>query len=401
MRRRSTARPSERSSIAVAPAAAAASPSPRRGRGRCRASAVGAVLPGLEPVQCRGRGAERTGDEHGLARGGARSAAPVGRRGRSPSRRGTAPGPSTCRPPPAGRRTARRTPAGRPTARRPRPARSAGRATATTADSGVPPMAAMSLRLTASALKPTSAGLAHAERKCTPSTSRSVAISRPSASTAQSSPTPVCPSGRPGSRATSRSMNANSPSAGHVLRHQARPARRSMVGGIWVSPAARSAARSTLTSSFSRADHWSQGPGGIADGSPSASTARVEVGGLGEQVVAVTDRPVAGHDAGPEGGDVGQAVGPGGRVGLEGQWGDAERAGRAAEDDARPGHGQDQVLVEVAPDEHGVDGGGQLGPLGHDVGDRSGAELVVQLVRPGRDRGGAARRRRAAGPGGH
>ena len=47
---------------------------------------------------------------------------------------------------------------------------------------------------------------------------------------------------------------------------------RSIDGGTDVSPAASMAARSTLTASRWRSVHSSQGPSGMAAGSPSAST---------------------------------------------------------------------------------------------------------------------------------
>src|SRR5579872_365747 len=85
----------------------------------------------------------------------------------------------------------------------------------TSAYRGVPPMAAISLTLTASARQPTSAGVLRPNRKWTPSTCAShVASARPgNDSTAVSSPTPVVtPGPTVGTKRLNLSINANSPS---------------------------------------------------------------------------------------------------------------------------------------------------------------------------------------------
>ena len=93
---------------------------------------------------------------------------------------------------------------------------SGGSASVTSAKSGVPPIAAMSLTFTASAFQPTSAHGACPATKCTPSTIVSVVAMRysePARQTAASSPMPTIRSGEPsaGSMPVSRSMRPNSP----------------------------------------------------------------------------------------------------------------------------------------------------------------------------------------------
>ena len=91
-----------------------------------------------------------------------------------------------------------------------------GRTSDKRAHRGVAPMAARSLRLTASALCPMSAGVEKAREKCTPSTTASVVTTSRSfltgASTAASSPGPTrtVDEGR-GSRASTRAKRACSP----------------------------------------------------------------------------------------------------------------------------------------------------------------------------------------------
>ena len=78
------------------------------------------------------------------------------------------------------------------------PCASFGRAIDRKVATGIPPMAAISLRFTAAAFQPTSSGEDLCLRKCTPSTSKSVENSSspsPEGTTAQSSPIPMTPSG--------------------------------------------------------------------------------------------------------------------------------------------------------------------------------------------------------------
>src|SRR5438270_12919249 len=92
---------------------------------------------------------------------------------------------------------------------------SAGSASEMSAYLGTPPMAAMSLRLTASARQPTSSGPQRAQVKCTPSTWMShVATTGPAhCGTAASSPMPmVTPGPAAGTSRRSRSIRPNSPS---------------------------------------------------------------------------------------------------------------------------------------------------------------------------------------------
>ena len=103
------------------------------------------------------------------------------------------------------------------------PAASAGSAMERSVATGRPPMAAMSLRLTASDLAPSSRADIVRRRKCTPSVSRSAVKSSdsppPSGSTAQSSPMPSNPlSGSEPKRSRMWSMNPNSVMSAGVLR---------------------------------------------------------------------------------------------------------------------------------------------------------------------------------------
>src|SRR5438445_7391435 len=96
-----------------------------------------------------------------------------------------------------------------------------GSARESSARRGVPPIAATSLTLTASAFQPTSAGALNRQSKCTPSTSASVvrisSAPRSGAATAASSPGPACSqAGASGRRARIRAIRPRSPTAATV-----------------------------------------------------------------------------------------------------------------------------------------------------------------------------------------
>jgi hypothetical protein len=97
--------------------------------------------------------------------------------------------------------------------------RSAGAPRPTVSEWAVPPMALMSERLEAAALRPMSRAGAHSRRKCRPSTSRSVETTtwpRGVRSTAASSPGPTYTCGPCSNRPARAETRANSPTSASV-----------------------------------------------------------------------------------------------------------------------------------------------------------------------------------------
>src|SRR5438445_4172048 len=211
---RSEDSPSDTSIMAVAPPAAAVRPSTMRGTGRCsRASATGSAEAPRRRAARAAFDPPRGPVTKMLSPGRAplRSTAPVPGESPIPATVTVRAAPTAVSPPTRGQPSsaaAAISPAARSSASPLRPAPST---TPHTAARGVPPMAARSERLTASAFQPTSAGVDQRRSKWTPSVRTSVAKSRPPSSTAVSSPTPTWPGGGSGRARRSRSRNANSP----------------------------------------------------------------------------------------------------------------------------------------------------------------------------------------------
>ncbi len=178
----------------------------------------GAVEAELERVQAGGRGAQAARDRHRVAGAGLRAKPGLARM--DPEERDVhrpaADARPTCHRRRWSPRAARRRPPCPRRRRRSRPRGvAAGSASATSAQRGMPPMAAMSERLTARAFQPMSAGAAEIRRKWTSSISRSV-VARSlwpggTARTAVSSPMPISTPGAAVRRAGARPDAADEP----------------------------------------------------------------------------------------------------------------------------------------------------------------------------------------------